>query len=303
MRIYRQLAEDKHQGIWRGHQRVKPTIGNLKSLSWPAYVWANKYLGPWDEKKDILLDLAGGTGNFSYLFKERVKRTIVLDFVYSPLSLIKETSTDKLQANIFMIPLKDLSVSKIIFSDVMEHFESYDIPQVLQEIYRVLNIGGTAFVNTSCYGFYLRHLFYRVIGRPSKGRLDWADLKDGHFSRLTHGEMLDLFHAAGFKVLDYRFLKHLFQPIPQIIRYISRNYYTEERQSKKGAENKQNVNMKCNGRQLKRVLQALVNLWSSLDPLLFGKIQGGAAFYKLVKQRVPFEILCPPATLIQAKLK
>jgi ubiquinone/menaquinone biosynthesis C-methylase UbiE len=284
MHTYRQLAEDKHKGTWRGHQRVKPTIGNLKSLSWPAYVWANKYLAPWDNEKDILLDLGGGTGNFSYLFKDKVKRTIVLDFIFSPLSCIKESFTDKLQANIFKIPLKDNSVSKILFSDVMEHFKPKDIPQVLQEMYRVLNIGGTAFVNTSCYGFYLRRLFYRATGRPSKGRLDWADLKDGHFSRLTHEEMLDLFQSAGFKILEYRFLKHLFQPILQILRDFLAYYHTRNRQpGNEVIETKRDFEVNSTENFIKGMLQALVNLWSFTDLSLFGRIEGGAVYYKLLK--------------------
>jgi predicted SAM-dependent methyltransferase len=189
-----------------------------------------------------------------------------------------------LQADIFTIPLKNNSVDKILLSDVMEHFKPKDVPMVLREMYRVLNIGGTVFVNTSCYGFYFRRLFYNATGRPEMGRLDWADLKDGHFNRLKHAEMLDIFYDAGFEVLDHRFLKHFFQPLLQILRNFLPDYDIRKRQNGKKVNAKQrNFVEKNTGNRKKWILQAMVNLWSFLDPSLFGRIEGGAVFYKLLK--------------------
>jgi ubiquinone/menaquinone biosynthesis C-methylase UbiE len=258
---------------------MKPGIATLKSLGWPAYLWANRWLAPWDQENDILLDLGGGTGNFSYWFKDKIKRIAVIDFMLLPLITINEPFTFKIQGDIFHIPLKDGSVSKIIFSDVMEHLLPEHVSIIIREIYRILNKNGTVFVNTSCFGFYLRRYFYRAIGKDGTGRLDWADLKDGHFNRLKHKEMVDIFSTAGFQINDYRFTKHFFQPIPQILRQLLRLCVG----NKKAKAIAINLDSSASPKRFNPIIQAIGNLWASLDPILLGKIEGGAVFYKLVK--------------------
>lgn len=279
---YQDIAQDRHARVWRGYERVKPRLGTLRSLSWPAYLWANAYLSPFDYEADVLLDLGGGTGNFAALFHGRVRRIIVLDLVLDPLLAITDPDIVRVQGDILRLPLADQAVTKIIFSDVMEHFLPEHVPAVLAEISRILADQGTVFVNTSCYGFYLRRYFYRLLGRPEQGRLDWADLKDGHFNRFTHQEMLTLFQEAGLRVLDYRFLKQFFQPLPQIAKHFwGRRRGGPEREALAEEDNLGAATR--SGRRGQQFWQAAVNLWSMLDPLLLGKMAGGAVFYKLQK--------------------
>jgi ubiquinone/menaquinone biosynthesis C-methylase UbiE len=282
---YRKVAEEKHQGIYRKHERIEPRISTLRSLSWPAYVWAKKLLSPLSPYNDVLVDLGGGTGNFSFLFRDIVKQIIVLDLVYAPLTEIKEPGTLKIQGDILEIPLKDESVSRVILNDVMEHFVPNDVPKLLKEMYRISRKDCKIFVNTSCYGFSLRRFYNNVLlNKHRKGRLDWADLKDGHFNRFKHSEMVGFFREHGFKIRNYRFSKHFFQPLSRILSHP----FIDLRLLMQGNESyldcrKNSLLIRPKGKRINSKLQTIINAWSYLDVMLLGRVEGGAVYYLLEK--------------------
>ena len=280
---YVALAKQKHESTWRRHERADGSVWSLRSLSYPAYVWARRFLGPFDRKTDVLADLGGGHGNFSFLFRGMVNKIVVVDILREPLQSIKEPWMWRVQGDILRSPLRDSSVTKVILSDVFEHFYVEDLRVLLSEIHRILKTGGTCFVNTSCRGVYLRKYWFRMLGRMGQGELDWADVKDGHLNRLKHKEMVELFESAGFSVCDWRFLKHLFQPLVGIARAGAGCCGWGRCRNRSTWGHREKSIFRWVGKASK-FARGISNAWCYLDLVFFGKVPGGAAYYKLVKE-------------------
>jgi hypothetical protein len=116
--------------------------------------------------------------------------------------------------------------------------------------------------------------------------LDWADLKDGHLNRLKHEEMCRFFQAANLQIANYRFSKHLFQPLVQIGKHVAMSMLRRWKSIGPIIMSRENSTLNKSPREKRRLINSLrgvVNAWSCLDLILFGKWQGGAVYYRLVK--------------------
>ena len=109
-------------------------------------------------------------------------------------------------------------------------------------------------------------------------------MKDGHFNRFKHSEMVGFFREHGFKIKNYRFTRHFFQPLSRILIHP----ILDLRQLMKGNEshlnyrkNKMLVGLK--GKRINPKLQTIINAWSYLDVVLLGRIEGGSVYYLLEK--------------------
>jgi ubiquinone/menaquinone biosynthesis C-methylase UbiE len=215
-----------------------------------------------------LVDAGGGEGYFAASFPT-ARFKVVVDAVAPALAVAAGRGMAAVQGDIRRLPLRDGSCDLVLSSDVLEHLAPDDVAVALAEIARVLKGGGTALVNTSCYGLYLRRWLRRA---PGGGRLDADDLKDGHLSRLRARELEREMRAAGFKIKRRVYFKHLFQPAAALAVKLVRGETGE-------AVAKEEV---LAGRGA-RALNALRIFVAGLDALLFGWLPGGAVIYKLEK--------------------
>jgi SAM-dependent methyltransferase len=212
--------------------------------------------------------LGGGEGYFAASFPA-ARFKVVVDAVAPALAVAAARGLAAVRGDVRRLPLRTSSCDLVLSSDVLEHLAPGDVGAALAEVARVLEEGGTALVNTSCYGLYLRRWLRRA---PRGGRLDADDLKDGHLSRLTARELERAIRAAGLKIRKRVYFKHLFQPAAALVVKLVRGDGGEE-------TTKEEV---LAGRGA-RALNAVRIFVAGLDALLFGWLPGGAAIYKLEK--------------------
>ncbi|UCH77779.1 MAG: class I SAM-dependent methyltransferase [Candidatus Coatesbacteria bacterium] len=245
-----------------------PPRDALGPLGWLVWRTFRRYAGR--RRYDRLVDLGGGEGYFASLFTGR--RKIVVDAVAPALAVARGRGLAAVQADLRLLPFKDGACDLILLSDVLEHVPGPDVEAALREAARVLQPGGVALVNTSCYGIYLRRWLRRA---PGGGRLDRDDLKDGHLNRLTADELQQAVAAAGLKMRRRRYYKHLFQPLTALAVRLLRG---EREAGEVKADKAQTL---AHGQM--RFLNALRIFVATWDAVLFGWLPGGAVLYKLEK--------------------
>ncbi|NIT37163.1 MAG: methyltransferase domain-containing protein [candidate division Zixibacteria bacterium] len=217
-----------------------------------------------------MVDLGGGEGYFAALFAT-ARRKIVVDAVAAALAVAKRRGLAAVQGDVRRLPFKDASCDLILSSDVLEHLPPGDLGVALREAARVMTPGGTALVNTSCYGLYFRRWLRRA---PGPGRLDLDDLEDGHLSRPKRAELEAAFAAAGLKIKKRCYYKHLFQPITTLLVRLTQGGRGDEARAAKE---------KTLASGPWRALNAARIFVAGLDALFFGWLPGGAVVYKLEK--------------------
>ena len=238
----------------------------LGPLGWFVWRTFQRFAGRGDYDK--LVDLGGGEGYFAAFFPA-VRRKIVLDGVPAALAVAKSRGLAAVQGDVRRLPFKDAACDLVLSSDVLEHLPPADLGVALREAARIMTPGGTALVNTSCYGLYLRRWLRRA---PGPGRLDLDDLKDGHLSRPKRTELEAAIAAAGLKIKKRCYYKHLIQPITTLLVRLT-NGGGEARAAKEKALDS----------GLLRAVNAVRIFVAGLDALFFGWLPGGAVIYKLEK--------------------
>ncbi|MDY6847410.1 MAG: methyltransferase domain-containing protein [Chloroflexota bacterium] len=87
-----------------------------------------------------LLDLGGGTGRVSVLFKMKVKNLFVADSSANMLKEAKDKGLITLNSNSERLPFRDDSIQRIIMVDAFHHVRNQQ--ETLQEMWRVLEQDG-----------------------------------------------------------------------------------------------------------------------------------------------------------------
>ena len=215
-----------------------------------------------------LVDAGGGEGYFAASFAA-ARFKVVVDAVAPALAVAVGRGLAAVRGDVRRLPLRASSCELVLSSDVLEHLAPADVAVALAEVARALKDGGTALVNTSCYGLYLRRWLRRA---PGGGRLDADDLKDGHLSRLTARELESAIGAAGLRIKKRVYFKHLFQPAAALAVRLLRG---------DGGAVVAKEEVLAGG--LARALNAVRIFVAGLDALLFGWLPGGAVIYKLEK--------------------
>jgi demethylmenaquinone methyltransferase/2-methoxy-6-polyprenyl-1,4-benzoquinol methylase len=88
----------------------------------------------------ILLDVGGGTGRVSLLFKEKVKNAIIADSSVNMLKEAKEKGLSIVNSNSERLPFPDESVHRVIMVDAFHHVKNQQ--DTLEEMWRVLKKDG-----------------------------------------------------------------------------------------------------------------------------------------------------------------
>ena len=227
----------------------------------------NSFLKP--SEKDIVLDAGGGVGNWAFAIKDKVKKVIVLDISKIALSLIKEKDIGKKQGSLAKIPFDQNHFDKIICIDALEHLKKEDLPKALSELKRVLKPNGILAVYASCDGFYITKPWIKKI-----------DKKDGHLSRLSFKEWKKL---IPFKIERVIFFGHFFERIARWIFEFSIRLYSGLAGKKDIKQVKGEFKTTEKIPMIFKVYLRLLTLLTSLDIVLFGKIEGAAIFLRLRK--------------------
>lgn len=87
-----------------------------------------------------LLDLGGGTGRVSVLFRMKVKNLIVADSSVNMLKEAKDKGLITVNSNSERLPFRDNSIQRIIMVDAFHHVKNQK--ETLQEMWRVLEPDG-----------------------------------------------------------------------------------------------------------------------------------------------------------------
>jgi SAM-dependent methyltransferase len=253
---------------------------------WFRHRILRRYLALDHKPCDTLLDVGGGTGNISYHFKNDFKTIIVVDVSAQALNDLEKSLYHPVRADGLVIPLKNDSVDRILSVDFQEHLQPDQIPNLLQELNRVLKPGGILAVFTSCYGFSLRRLLFRLQGLPSRGRLDWSDWAlDGHLNRPTPAEHLNYAITSGFAIKNYCFYGHFFDPLARRFYQLLMRVYlaAANRHQKVDPENLVAGYRSGQPSAGVELYFRLLILFAYLDKFLLGKIPGSAIFLMLRK--------------------
>jgi demethylmenaquinone methyltransferase/2-methoxy-6-polyprenyl-1,4-benzoquinol methylase len=88
----------------------------------------------------LLLDVGGGTGRVSILFKDRVKNVFIVDSSINMLREAQQKGINTLNGNSEKIPFADETFQRVIIVDTLHHVKNQK--ETLGELWRVLAKGG-----------------------------------------------------------------------------------------------------------------------------------------------------------------
>jgi SAM-dependent methyltransferase len=253
---------------------------------WFRHRILRRYLALDHKPCDTLLDVGGGTGNISYHFKNDFKALILVDISAQSLKNLEKSLFHPLGADGLALPLKNGSVDRILSVDFQEHLQPDQIPNLLRELHRVLKPGGILAVFTSCYGFSLRRLLFRLQGLPSKERLDWSDwARDDHLNRPTPAEHVSNAIVSGFEIKNHCYYGHFFDPLARRFHQLLMRLYLATGNRHQGAD-LENLAAGYRSSQPSAWVELyfrMLILFAYLDKVLLGKIPGSAIFLMLHK--------------------
>jgi SAM-dependent methyltransferase len=253
---------------------------------WFRHRILRRYLALEHKPCDTLLDVGGGTGNISYHFKNDFKNLILVDISAQSLKDLEKSLFHPLRADGLALPLKNGSVDRILSVDFQEHLPPDQIPNLLEELHRVLKPGGFLAVFTSCYGFSLRRLLFKIQGLPSKERLDWSDwARDGHLNRPRPAEHVNYAITSGFQIKNYCYYGHFFDPLARRFHQLIMRLYLSASNRHQGVDPKDLAVGYRAGQPsvwIELYFRILI-LFAYLDKVLLGKIPGSAIFLMLCK--------------------
>jgi len=94
------------------------------------------------DKKEILVDVGGGTGRAATYLKEHVRGCIVLDYSYEMLQKAKSKDDDIMlvQASSDAMPFRDGTVNQLFMYDTLHHIQTQE--ESIQDCERILSDTG-----------------------------------------------------------------------------------------------------------------------------------------------------------------
>jgi len=91
-------------------------------------------------KDQVVLDIGGGTGRVSLLFKEKVKNVIIADSSVNMLKEAQEKGLSIVNSNSECLPFPDESIHRVIMVDAFHHVKNQH--DTIEEMWRVLKTDG-----------------------------------------------------------------------------------------------------------------------------------------------------------------
>ena len=280
---YENYNELKYESGYWGLDRSK----NKWFSKYVKYKILDNWINP-IKNKGYLLDAGGGVGNYAFLFKDKFKKTAVLEISNKALQLIPDKDIIKIHSSIIDPKIKNNSVDCILLVDVFEHIKEEDLEKMMKNLNKVLKKDGRILIFTSQYGYGWGLIWKRIM--RDKNRLANGEERGGHLNRLKFSEMKNLFRNAGLEVEDYYHYSIIFQ---QITDSLKDNFAKLALLFRK----KQSIDSVRPGQSIKEGLRHIEeNLWiyiplkvlsyiSYLDIILFGKLLPGTSIFLRLKKR------------------
>lgn len=239
------------------------------------------------KNREMLLDVGGGTANWSYLFLKDFNKIAVLEISKQALKQIPEKEIIKKHGSVMKMPIKSESIDCILLIDVFEHIAEKDIVKMVKELDRVLKKDGKIIIFTSEYGLGISFIFHRILG-DMEGRLTKREIRAGHLNRLKFAEIKKLLEENNLKIEDYYHYGQFFQPITEFLKDSFAKIMDKIRGKKDiidGQDFKDKINETKEIPIIARIILYLFSFVSCLDILFFGKIiPGDSIFLSVVKK-------------------
>ena len=239
--------------------------------------------------KGVFLDAGGGVGNWAFHFLKDFKKIIVLDISNEALKRIPEKEIIKKQGTVTKIPLKANSVNCILLADVFEHVMPKDLNKMLGELRRVLKKDGRIIIFTSQYGYGIRLIFNKILGKMQKEQKNLMKLefKEGHLNRLRFSTMKKLIKDNGLKIENYYHYSIIFQQLTDFMKDESSKIIDKmhgKRATREGQVIKDRLKRIKKPNFLFQLFFGTLSFISYLDVILFGKIIPGESIFLTLRK-------------------
>lgn len=147
------------------------------------------------ERAGRLLDIGCGSSRII----QDLPDAVALDFALPKLRFLRDRNRLRVQATAFALPFPSGSFATVICSEIIEHVP--DVPQLLDEMLRVLAPGGTLILGTPDYGRRLWWILEWIYGRL----LPDAYAQE-HITHFTAESLRTRLEAAGCVVRELRYV-------------------------------------------------------------------------------------------------
>jgi dolichol-phosphate mannosyltransferase len=187
--------------MWRLRNSVAAADYDWRAFDSP--IWLQRY---WQRARhrtilsfidahDGILDIGCGSSRIILDLPDAVG----LDILQNKLRWLRFRHRRLVRASCYRLPFSDDSFSTLINSEVIEHIP--DAPEVWTEMWRVLRPGGTLILGTPDYDRWLWWVLEWIYGKL----LPDAYAHE-HITRYTRKELSARLHAAGYEVLECRYV-------------------------------------------------------------------------------------------------
>jgi dolichol-phosphate mannosyltransferase len=187
--------------MWRLRNSVESADYDYRAFDSP--IWLQRYwqrtrhqiiLGYLDGQKDVL-DIGCGSSRIIVDLCDAVG----LDILQNKLRWLKPRHHLLVRGSCDRLPFHDAAFSAIINSEVIEHVP--DSPEIWTEMWRVLRPGGVLIVGTPDYGRWLWWVLEWIYGKVLPGAYAHE-----HITHCTRGDLARRLRAAGYEILDCRYV-------------------------------------------------------------------------------------------------
>lgn len=219
-----------------------------------------------------VLDVGCGGGVFTRGIRH-YRRDLELwgvDISKKSIKYAQATSKDVtfLYGDAYQLPFKNQTFDAVVCFDLLEHLE--DPPKALRGIKRVLKPGGVFHSATPLEGslFTVHGWLWKLFRFNPKEQI-------GHVQHFTLEQLLSLLRQEGFKPIKYKFTRHLFIELVDIVyRFLLRSSGIAERDPSFSVERRLKESKPSSSRRLVTALYQAVILLNYLESRFLARVPG-----------------------------
>ena len=187
--------------MWRLRNSVAAADYDSRAFDspiWPQRYWQrtrHRIVLGYLEGREGILDIGCGSSRIILDLPD----AIGMDILENKLRWLRPRHHLLVRGTCQQLPFRDESFAAVINSEVIEHVP--DTPEILTEMWRVLRPGGILILGTPDYGRWLWWVLEWVYGKVHPG-----GYAQEHITHFTHEELARRLRAAGYEILDCRYV-------------------------------------------------------------------------------------------------